>query len=219
MNAPNTDLNPALKAKSDLHLTRKIWHAFGILAMVAVYSFFGAKFSWFLILVASVTLVPLDFLRLSRPEMNRWITRLFRPVMRHHESNQLSGMTYLFAGVAFLLFLGEKHLIVLTLLFLAFGDPVASFFGIHYGKDRIVGNKTLQGTAAAFVVCTLIAGIYYYFNNLMTERLLIVALISGLIGAIAELIPVGKLDDNFTFPVIAASLLWILFQVYGGFGA
>ena len=137
--------------------------------------------------------------------------------MRKHEAHAISGMTYLYLGCMVLLLFNDRHLITLTLLFLAFGDPIASFFGIRYGKDKIIGNKTLQGTMAAFVVCAIVAGVYCYFNNLMTERLLIVAPLSGLIGAVAELAPVGKLDDNFTFPVIAATLLYVLFKVYGGF--
>lgn len=102
------------------------------------------------------------------------------------------------------------------MLFLCFGDPIASYFGIRFGKDKLVGNKTLQGTMAGFVVCTLVALVYYYYNNIMLDRVLIVAPISGLIGALAELVPVGKMDDNFTFPVISATCLYILFGLFGG---
>jgi dolichol kinase len=117
-----------------------------------------------------------------------------------------------------LLALFDRHIVTLTLLFLAFGDPIASFCGIQFGKDKILGNKTLQGTLGSFAACTVIGALYYYFNNLMTERLLIVAPLSGLIGALAELVPIGKLDDNLTFPIIGSALLWVLFLVYGGFG-
>ncbi|MEK7358691.1 MAG: hypothetical protein AAB250_19760, partial [Bdellovibrionota bacterium] len=59
------------------------------------------------------------------------------------------------------------------------------------------------------------AATYFYANNLMLERFLIVAPLAGLIGAVAEVAPVGRLDDNLTFPVICGCLLWALFQVYG----
>ena len=208
----------ALKRKSDVHLARKIWHCAGICLMAAFYNTFGAKLSWISTLAIGVVFIPLDYLRLRRPRLNRVITRIFGPVMREHELASLSGTSYLLLGGYFLLLVNERHVVTLTLLFLAFGDPMASFFGIRYGKDRILGNKTLQGTVAAFFVCTAIAAVYYYSNNLMTERLLIVAPISGLIGALAELMPIGKLDDNLTFPMVGCSLLWMLFKVYGGFG-
>jgi diacylglycerol kinase (CTP) len=207
-----------LKQKSDMHVVRKLWHCVGICLMAAAYNFYGPQVSWMILLAFSVFFIPLDVLRQKQPALNRATVKLFGAVMRRHEWTSLSGMTFLFMGSIFLLLLDEPHIITLTLLFLAFGDPVASFFGIRFGKDRIVGNKTLQGTLGAFAVCTLIAALYYYFNNLMVERLLIVAPLSGLIGAIAELVPVGKLDDNLTFPVISAVLLMGLFTVYGGFG-
>jgi dolichol kinase len=137
--------------------------------------------------------------------------------MRKHECHSISGMTYLYLGTAIILFLFDKKIVTLTLLFLAFGDPIASYFGIKYGRDKIFSNKSLQGTMAAFATCTVIAMIFYYWNNLMTERLLIVAPLSGMIGAVAEATPVGKLDDNLTFPVISATCLWVLFHLFGGF--
>lgn len=206
-----------LRQKSDIHLSRKLWHCVGICAMAMVYNQFGSRVSWIALLILAGFFIPLDILRQYQPGLNRATVRLFGRVMRKYEYNAVSGMTYLYFGVMILLLIGNAHIITLTLLFLAFGDPIASFFGIRYGKDRILANKTLQGTMAAFAVCTIISGIYYYFNNLMTERLLIVAPISGLIGALAELLPIGKLDDNFTFPVVCAVLLLALFTVYGGF--
>lgn len=184
--------------------------------MAVAYNYFGPKISWVLLLILAGFFIPLDLLRQKQPALNRATVKLFGTFMRRHEFTAVSGMTYLYFGVAFTLLLGNPHIITLTLLFLAFGDPIASFFGIRYGKDKIMANKTLQGTLAAFAVCTIISVLYYYFNNLMTERLLIVAPISGLIGALAELIPIGKLDDNFTFPVVCSILLYGLFLVYGG---
>lgn len=206
-----------LKHKSDLHLARKLWHACGVCSMVVVYNICGPGWSWFVLGTVGAIMVPLDLMRKSNPTVNRMAVRVFGPVMRRHELDGLSGLTYLLAGALFLLLFFDRHILTTTLLFLAFGDPVASFFGLRFGKDKIVGNKTLQGTVAAFVTCTLIAAAYYYYHNIMTERLLIVAPLSGLIGALAEMIPVGKLDDNFTFPVICSVLLWTLFQLFGGF--
>lgn len=206
-----------MKQKSDLHMVRKLWHFVGICVMAVVYNYVPLRVSWVIILILSGFFIPLDLLRQKHAGLNRFTVRLFRPVMRTHELTSISGMTYLFLGCIFLLFLNAKHVVTLTLLFLAIGDPVASYFGVRFGKDRILGSKTLQGTMAAFAACTAVAALYYFFNNIMIERLLIVVPLSGLIGALAELIPIGKLDDNFSFPVVGASLLWLLFTIYGGF--
>ncbi len=214
----NPNLKTQFKQKTDIHLARKIWHCLGITFMAAVYYFGGPRVSWTILLTVACIIIPLDLLRQNRPVLNRLTHKIFGPFLRKHEENAISGMTYLYIGtMLIMLIFRTKHIVTLTLLFLAFGDPFASFCGIRFGKDRIIGHKTLQGTLGAFAICTLIAGLYYYSNNLMIERVLIVAPISGLIGALAELLPVGKLDDNLTFPVIAACLLWLLFQIYGGF--
>lgn len=207
-----------LKKKSDLHLGRKLYHAIGVCTMIAIYHFAGHEWSWYILGALTAIAIPFDFLRLSHPKMNTFALKVFGPLMRQHEATHLSGMSYLFLGALFLLLYNDPHILTLTLLFLAFGDPIASFFGIRYGKDKIIGNKTVQGTMASLVVCGLIAIIYYYFHNIMTERLFIVAPLSGVIGAASELVPVGKLDDNLTFPLICSVLIWALFHLFGGFG-
>jgi len=213
-----TTTSPELKKKSDLHLTRKIWHATGVCLMAVCYHWLGHQNSWLVLGFATALVLTIDIVRQSQPELNQRLVKMFGPVMRTHEVHQLSGTSYLFLGALFLLIFDDPHILTLTLLFLAFGDPIASFFGIRYGKDKIIGNKTLQGTMAAFVVCALISLIYFYTHNLMIERLAIVVLLSGLIGAFAEIVPIGSLDDNLTFPVVSSLLLWVVFSLFGGFG-
>ncbi len=207
-----------LKKKSDLHMTRKIWHAAGVTLMAVVYQMSGHQKSWLILAIAAIVIIPFDTLRKNNEKLNAFAIRAFGPVMRSHEANHLSGLSYLIMGGIVLMLFADKHIVTLTLLFLAFGDPAASFFGIRYGRDKIFANKSLQGTLGAFAVCTVTAAVYYYNQNLMTERLLIVAPLSGAIGAIAELFPFGKLDDNLTFPVVSGLLLWALFHLFGGFG-
>ncbi len=185
--------------------------------MALIYCYFGKSFSIKLLVPLVLIWVPLDVFRQMSPRLNSFVLKIFGWVMRDNEYRHLSGMSYLFVAGLVLLFF-PPPVVILSLLFLAFADPIASYFGIRFGKDRIVGNKTLQGTSAGFVVCTLIAAIYYYQNNIMIERIYIVSPLSGLIGALSELIPIGKLDDNFTFPVLCALFLTILFYLFGGFG-
>ena len=206
-----------LRSKSDLHLARKIWHFPCIIGMVLLYNYFGTERSWWIILSLAAFFFPLDWLRQTRPKLNQATMKVFGPVMRQHEERAFSGLSYLLLGGIILLAFFERHVIILSLLFLAIADPLASYVGIRFGRDRILGNKTLQGTLAAFFACSAIAGGYYYLNGIMTERLLIVAPISGVIGAATELIPIGKLDDNLTCPVLSALGLSALFYLYGGF--
>jgi diacylglycerol kinase (CTP) len=207
-----------LRGKADMHWPRKIWHFTGIIIMLGIYHYFGPKMSWWILGGLMAFFFPLDYLRKTRPSLNAATFKVFGPLMRQHETNRMSGLSYLLFGAAILLAFFDRHIITLSLLFLAVGDPVASYFGIRFGRDKLLGNKTLQGTLAAFLACTLIASVYYYLNGLMLERIFIVAPVSGLIAAATELVPIGKLDDNLTCPVLSAIGLTALFYIYGGLG-
>jgi diacylglycerol kinase (CTP) len=205
-----------LKRRSDLHLARKAYHILGVLLVVGIYSIVSHDTGLRAIALASFCSVIVDLSRQQWPQVNRLALRLFGSIMREHEREGFAGTTHLLLGAFLLIWFFPRPIVILTLLFLAIADPIASYIGIRYGKDKLIGSKSLQGSFAAFVVCTLAAMVYFMYTGLMTERLLIVSLLAGLSGALSELIPFGKLDDNFSFPVVSALALWLIFTVFGG---
>ena len=205
------------KQRSDIHLARKLWHFCGVLLMLFLYLNVSRETALNMVTILAVLFISNDLLRHNIPALNNVLIRLFKPVMREHERHSMAGTSYLTLGAFVLIVVFPKPIVILSLLFLAVADPVASYVGIRYGKDRLFANKSLQGSLAAFVCCAVISTGFYYFNNLMTERLIIVSLLSGLVGAIAEAVPIARVDDNFTIPVLSASLLYALFYLFGGF--
>jgi diacylglycerol kinase (CTP) len=203
--------------RNDLHVARRLWHFFGVMAIAALYLTLTRKQATTLSVEATAIWVGLDVLRLYVPRLNNALTKMFRPFMRESERHHFAGSTYMLLGITLIIFLYPKEVVLLTLLFLGVADPLASFVGIRYGRDKLIGDKSLQGTLGAFFSCLIVALIYFSAMNLMMERLIIVALLSALIGALSELIPFGKIDDNFTFPVMSASLLTLVFELFGGF--
>lgn len=208
------DLN--FHQRSDVHLARRLWHVGGVLLVTALYLNFSRNDSIKIAAVMTFLFVSLDLLRQSLPGLNKALTAIFGPFMRQHERDSIAGTTYLMLGVFIVIYFFPREVVTLSLLFLAFADPLASYVGIRHGRDKIIGSKSFQGSLAAFVICTILAASYFFLNGLMIERLLIVSLLAGLIGALSELIPIGRLDDNFTFPVLSASLLWALISLFGG---
>lgn len=204
-----------LKKRSDVHWARKIWHMVGVTLIMLIYFFIPENWSKILISVSWLMFVPFDLVRQRQESVNKFALGIFGPIMRQSELNKLAGTTYLLSGVALVVFFAPRPIVILTLLFLAFADPLASYFGIRYGKDKILGDKSLQGTLAAFAICFLLSFFFLYFYNANTDRKLLIAILAGAIGALAELIPVAKLDDNLTLPVVSASFLWILFSLFG----
>jgi len=203
------------KRRSDMHLARKTWHMLGVLLMIAIHERVSREMAITLLLLTMLVFVVPDILRQYSTKLNEIFIGLFQSVIRENEVHKLSGNSYLISGVLLLVLLFPAKIVTLTMFFLAFADPIASCVGIRYGKDKIMGQKSLQGTVAAFVICTLITFIYIRSYGLMTENILTVSIVAGLIGALSELLPIGKLDDNLTLPLMSATGLYFLFSSFG----
>ncbi|MCB0390097.1 MAG: hypothetical protein KDD58_02345 [Bdellovibrionales bacterium] len=206
-----------MKKKSDLHLLRKIWHFLGVVVIAILYQIVPHSTAIQLMALAAALFTTLDLLRKQLPSLNNILINVFAPIMRESEKNKIAGTTYLLNGVLLIMLFFPKPIVILCLLLLGTADPIASFVGLKYGKDKILGNKTLQGSLAAFAISTIVAAVFFFTTNTMTERLMIVSLLSGLVGTFSELIPVAKIDDNFTFPLLCACGLWGIYYLFGGF--
>ncbi|MFS4458509.1 diacylglycerol/polyprenol kinase family protein [Bdellovibrio sp. HCB2-146] len=189
----------------------------GVFTMFLAYTYLPPAVSMTILVLAWFLFVPFDFLRQRNAALNDWAVHAFKPIMRQSEVKKLAGTTFLLSGVLLVDIIFPRPVVGLTLLFLAFADPIASYFGILYGKDKIFGHKSIQGFMAAFFVCAALTFAFLLYHNYMMDRLIVVSLLAGLVGAFAELIPVGKLDDNLTLPVMSAIGLSILFYFFGFF--
>jgi len=205
-----------LKQRSEMHWARKIWHMIGVSTIATGYYFFSHHVAEILLAVLWIIFVPTDLIRLRSPVINDILTHAFRPIMRQYEAKGLAGTTSLVTGVLLVSLVFPREIVLMTLLFLAFADPLASIVGIRWGKDKIFGHKSVQGSMAAFSVCAVITWSVCFYKGILLDRIIVVGLLGGLIGATAEAIPIGKLDDNFTIPVLSACGLWVLFYLFGG---
>lgn len=211
-------LNPLnMKKKTDLHVLRKLWHFIGVMIISLIYFRVSHSTAIQVMALAAALFTTLDLLRKQLPALNHVLLNMFMPIMRESERQSIAGTTYLLNGVLITMLIFPKPIVLLTLLLLGTADPMASFVGLKYGQDRIFGHKTLQGCLAAFIVSTLIAFVFFFITNTMTDRIMIVSLLAGLVSTFSELIPIQKIDDNFTFPLLCATGLWGIYYLFGGF--
>ena len=206
-----------LKVRTDLHLSRKVYHALGICFMAGLMAVTPTRDALFYLTLVSLAVIPFDILRLKRPDLNTRIVRLFKVVMRVEEVKTISGFSFLLIGALSVTLLFPKPVAVLSIFLLAFGDPASATFGVLFGKDRLWGRKSLQGSLGCFTVCTIVCAVFFLANNLMVERIVLVSILGGVIGALSELAQFRKLDDNLTFPLFAGAGLYCLFLLFGGF--
>lgn len=215
MRAENEVTPAVVMSRSDIHWARKIWHMAGVFTIFAIYYVCPSEYVLPALMAVLVLFVPVDLLRQKNPKINRMVLKVFGPIMRKGEVDGIAGTTWLIAGVTVVAYFCPRAIVSLTLLFLAFADPLASFVGIRFGRIKIFGRKTLEGFLTAYFVCALATYIFLSMTADFGPALIWISLIAGLIGSLAELVPVGKLDDNFTMPVLSALGLYILFLAFG----
>ncbi len=208
-----------LPFRSDLNLMRKIWHMGMGLVIVYLYLLGIPQGTALMILAACLGGdLLIENARLRSPAVNKRMMRLWGTIMRSHEVNQMSTIPHYIVAVILAVGLFPKPVAVLSILYLACGDPVASLFGILYGHmgPKFKNGKTLVGTLAGILVCTLIS--FFYLNAISISDsmnvLVGVSVLGGLAGGLTEMMPF-EIDDNFTIPVVSGFLLWLVFIAFG----
>lgn len=204
--------NDTLAKRSELHLMRRVWHMMCGVACILIYSITETSilFWGYLCLGVAILGFALDFLRLKSKPVNNFLSHLFGPIMRRSERFSFSGLPFYALGSGLSIFFYEDTIAVLAILFLVFGDPVASVVGVYYGRDRLLPNKTLQGTIAAFCTCLCVAIIYLMVLKVHSPNLILFAFFGAIIGALSELLSAFNIDDNLTIPVVSGAVLTVL---------
>ena len=157
-----------------------------------------------LLIVFSIVAVVLEAGRALLPAVNDLLLKVL-PFFKPSERIQVTGATYLWLSATLVVFVFDKDVAVLALLFLAAGDPVAALIGGRDHRMRLFG-KSLAGSAA-FVAAALGAGA---LAALHPDVPLAWWLVPGaIVAAAAELVP-APIDDNITVPVAAAAAMTLL---------
>jgi diacylglycerol kinase (CTP) len=208
-----------LPVRSDLHVARKIWHMGMGLLIVLVYALTGMSQSMgaFCLGIALAFFVIVESVRLMNPAFNQITVKVMRPFMRAKEINRFSGAPYYVCAAMLSIGIFPKTIAILSVLYLAFGDPIASIFGILFGDrgPKFANNqKSFIGTAAAVMTCILITFLIMSSHNLPFSTLLGISLLGGVAGGVAEVLPL-EVDDNFSIPLVSGFILWLAFIVFG----
>lgn len=157
-----------------------------------------------LLIAGSLSAVAAEVLRGLVGSVNDWMVRNL-PFFKAAETRQVTGATYMWLAATFLVFVFEKEVAVLALLFLSVGDPFAALIGVRDHRARRFG-KSLAGTAS-FAVAALGAGL---LATLHPGVPLVWWIAPGaIVAALVELAPL-PLDDNLTVPLAAAATMALL---------
>jgi len=161
--------------------------------------------NWQRALLALVILsLAIEVVRLHNPRIRNVFRHFFGELLRNHEEVSLLGSTYLLIAMLLTLHLFEKPVAFLALGFLILGDTVAAIVGKWIGKVRLLGGKTLEGSAACLLVCF---GLTFFMPDIPWY----VGLVGALTATVFELLPI-PLDDNFRIPLSAGFAMELLLR-------
>lgn len=203
----------------NIQWARKLSHAFlGVLFLfLFVYSGWSPAIIWTFAGAFMVFCFSLETLRHFNPSVNQWVWRAFKPIMRESEKTKINSAMFYIFSMAVVYFVFPLQVAVVTMLFIAIGDPVASIVGLNWGKTKLAAHVSLEGFLACFFTCALMAYVSVAFIFTTSLHPLLIAgfsLLGGLTGALAEC-SFKKLDDNLTMPLLSAPVLWVLMQLFG----
>jgi len=145
--------------------------------------------------------------------------RILGPFLRKEEEYKFTGTFLFLAGSLIAALVFPKVISLLGVLYLAFGDPIASIVGgqLEIPYCRLPSGKSIHGTLAAIFVCMYLtySSLHIAVNApfLSDEALWWITVIGGLVGGISELLPLG-VDDNISIPVMSGLVLSIVFYSF-----
>ncbi len=204
--------NIGMARRSDIHFMRRFWHILvGTICLFLYYYFHTSIMLWGEIsLGIAIFGFLIDFYRLKNESLNLWLSKNFGPLMRRSEKLSFSGLPFYALGVGLSILFYESHIAILSILFLIYADPIASIIGVKFGRERLLPNKTLQGTLAAFLTALLIAIVYLAINKIHSPNIILFCFLGAIAAAISELMSSFNIDDNLTIPVVSGLFLTLL---------
>ncbi len=189
---------------------RKIWHTLAGLAIVWIYLFSRGTFTAKMTIFGSFTAYALicDIYRLLSPKFNARVMNDLKKFMRKEEAGRLNSMTFYTLSCFFVCLVFPKAVAILSILFLAFGDVIASVVGVKWGRHKIFRRLSLEGSLAFFATAALLTLLYPLLAPQFSGNLFLLCMVGGLVGMTSEWVSF-RTDDNLMIPLYSATFLFI----------
>ena len=207
-----------LASRKNIQWWRKLTHAFNGIFFIYlfVYSGLPKTITWSFAGGFIAWAFSLEMARHISPGVNQWVCRWFKPIMREREKTNINSAIFYLFSMTFVYLVFPVEVSMLTMLFIAIGDPVAGIVGVTWGKTKITSHVSVEGSLACFAVCAFLAALcagFLFTKTLSFLPLVFFSLLSGVVGALAEA-SFKKLDDNLVMPLLSAPALWGLMRLF-----
>ena len=193
------------------HIGRKLYHLFGGLGLLSLYYVLGRRNALIFYGTMVLVILAIDITRLRVPAFNQYIQSHFSSFIRKNEANKITGTAPYVLGIGLTLLLYRSDIATAAVCFLAFGDVSATAVGERYGRTKISGEKSLEGTMA-FAAAAVLSGVLLNFAGIHLMYGLILA--GALVAAGVELLPL-PVNDNLVIPVASGGAMELISRLTG----
>eukprot|EP00928_Gymnodinium_smaydae_P061445 TRINITY_DN45513_c0_g1_i1.p1 TRINITY_DN45513_c0_g1~~TRINITY_DN45513_c0_g1_i1.p1 ORF type:complete len:286 (+),score=31.72 TRINITY_DN45513_c0_g1_i1:190-1047(+) len=198
-------------ANTAKEIERKVFHLCGLLVPLIYQMLLNRGYSrstcCMICWVITITGCGSDMLRIYVPFVQRnWP---LRGILRDSEQHRLCGGSYFALGCTLAITFFAPVIAMTSIIFLVLGDMSAALIGRSFGKNFVSlgigpdGKKSVEGSAAMFVVCLLFGLVLFSQVHLREYAVVIGALAATLV----ELYEPFGINDNVTIPLISCLAL------------
>jgi len=177
---------------------------FGSIIFLFFYEFFSLVISLISITLFAAIFIILDFIRLYgeyKPNSSEEVSKKVDVLYREKEHKNFSSISVYLVAYIITLIVFPKNIAIIATTFLIFGDTFGKFFGLAFGKHKILG-KTLEGSLAYLGVVLICGYLLYELLDISP----IVLILGGISAPIIELLTLD-MNDNFTVPIISGAIM------------
>ena len=154
--------------------------------------------------------------RRRSPAVNVFLMKVFGPIAHAHETHRVNSATWYCTALLALALTASPMACSLAVIVLGVGDPAAAFIGRRWGRTRLASGRSLEGSLGFVAVAGLAATatLLAYYPDIGLAEVIVLAFVSALAGAVAELLT-ATLDDNLVIPLAAAAGASIVAAAWG----
>jgi len=127
------------------------------------------------------------------PGANLVVERVERENEKHAPGK--AAIMFLTGAIGTIVIFQRPEIILGAMIVAVYGDAASTIIGTRFGRHKIAGKKTLEGTIGGIAASLVFLSFLYPLPT---------AAAAATIGMLAELLPI---DDNFTIPAAAGTIL------------
>jgi len=133
-----------------------------------------------------------EFYRIRHGIPHKEAEAIAKPLMRSHEKRGIGGHVFFAAGAFVAVLAYPREIAIAALLISVLADGGAAIVGSRWGRHKIIGKKTLEGSLVLFLIAFALAA--------LLVGPLLAAFVGAIVATFVELLPI---NDNLMIPIAA----------------